>query len=176
MGEMEDAGKDFLEKAGISPEDFHIQRLADMRYSGQGHEINIEIPSGKLGPNSIPKIERAFKEEYELRYGRAIENMSLETVTWRVLVQGPNPSVKLKWERDSANDENPLKGERPVYFPDTGTTPLMSPVYDRYLLKSGDQFDGPAIIEERESTTVIGPNSRISIDHHGNIIIDLLKS
>jgi len=143
-----------------------------MRYSGQGHEINISIPAGSLGEHSIAEIEKAFLAEYEIRYGRSLEKISMETVTWRVLVQGPDPNVNLQLQRTGVQAE-PFKGERPVYFPHLGTVPISTPVYDRYLLKPGQEFSGPAIIEERESTTVMGPNSTGKVDELGNLIIDL---
>lgn len=170
---MEKEGKDFLLAAGIDPKNFQIQRFADMRYSGQGHEINITMPEGELGEISIAQIEQSFLDEYEIRYGRSIDKIPMETVTWRVLVQGPNPSVVLNLDHQADGTEA-LKGERPVFFSNMGKKPLICPVYDRYLLKVGEKFMGPAIVEERESTTVIGPNSEVHIDQHGNLIIDLL--
>jgi N-methylhydantoinase A len=66
---------------------------------------------------------------------------------------------------------DPRKGQRQVYFPETGFVPTT--VYSRYSLKSGMQLDGPAVIEERESTTVLGPNSKIAVDEYLNLIVDL---
>ena len=66
------------------------------------------------------------------------------------------------------------KGRRPVYFPETvGYTDC--PVYDRYKLRAGHRFDGPAVVEERESTVVIVPGSRAGVDRDGNIIVDLAE-
>ncbi|MEM6800079.1 MAG: hydantoinase/oxoprolinase family protein [Bacteroidota bacterium] len=172
LEEMEVEGRAFLTDAGIADKDMQITRFADMRYSGQGHEINIMLPAGNLGKHSIVDIERAFLAEYEIRYGRSLEKISMETVTWRVLVQGPDPDVNLQLQRTGVQAE-PFKGERPVYFPDLGIVPISTPVYDRYLLKPGQEFSGPAIIEERESTTVMGPNSTGKVDELGNLIIDL---
>ena len=170
LEEMEQEGIDFLKKSGV--EAVSIQRVTDMRYAGQGHEISIQMPDGKLGPDSIKEIQKRFIEEYELRYSKSIPAISMETVTWRVIVSGSTPEVTPKLEKESET-ESASKSSRPVYFPELGVRPVDCKVYDRYALKAGDSFDGPAIIEEMESTSVIGPNTKIRIDDFGNIIIDI---
>ncbi|WP_298503818.1 hydantoinase/oxoprolinase family protein [uncultured Maribacter sp.] len=168
---MEQDGYNFLAQSGIDKKDATVERVVEMRYSGQGHEITIEIPEGELSENSIPEIEKRFVKEYEFRYNRSIEGMSLEMVTWRVVVQGPIPQMKVKQFSTTASDAEAYKGVRRVYFEETGY--LDCPVYDRYALQSNEKFDGPAIIEETESTTVIGVNSSVHVDKDKNIIIDL---
>lgn len=172
LKKMEMKGMQFLKRAGIKKSVANIQRVADMRYKGQGHEITIEIPLGRLSKKSIPEIQERFRQEYELRYSRAIEEMEMETVTWRVVVSGPTPDLSPK-QSIAKKGKDAYKGTRSVYFSDLGNTAIKCPVYDRYYLQSGDAFDGPAIIEEMESTTVIGANTHIRIDKYKNIIIDL---
>ena len=70
----------------------------------------------------------------------------------------------------SATRVAPIKGTRPVYFPEFREF-RPTTVYDRYALAAGDVFDGPAIIEERESTLVIGPGGRFEVAASGNIIV-----
>jgi N-methylhydantoinase A/oxoprolinase/acetone carboxylase beta subunit len=64
-----------------------------------------------------------------------------------------------------------LKGHREVYFGETGFVPCQ--VVDRYALKPGDTFEGPAVVEERESTTVIGPGATVAVDQFHNLVIEL---
>ena len=64
-----------------------------------------------------------------------------------------------------------MKGARQVYFPETGFTECQ--VYDRYALLPGEEFQGPAVVEERESTTVIGPGAAVAVDAHLNLICNL---
>jgi len=97
--------------------------------------------------------------------------MQMEMVTWRLVVQGPIPEMKVEQFSTTKGDEEAYKGTRKVFFEETGY--LDCPVYDRYALKPNEKFDGPAIIEETESTTVIGINSSISVDVDKNILIDL---
>ncbi len=174
LGEMEQKGLDFLKRTKIPKSEATISRIADMRYAGQGHEISIAIPNTKLSEADIPEIEKRFIAEYELRYGRAIENIAMETVTWRVIVSGKTPELIPKQEVESKSSEA-YKGTRPVFFESLGTTPIDCPVYDRYAMSSGEEIAGPMIIEEMESTTVIGANCTVSVDDFKNIIIDLQK-
>ncbi len=58
-----------------------------------------------------------------------------------------------------------------MFFPETGFAPCK--IYNRYALKPGDSFRGPAVIEERESTAVAGPDTTVSVDEHLNLIIDI---
>ncbi len=171
LSDMEEDGYQFLNQSGIHKKDAIVERIVEMRYAGQGHEITIELPEGELGTDSISEIKRRFKKEYEFRYNRSIEGMALEMVTWRVVVQGPIPEMNVKQFSTTASDVEAYKGKRKVYFEETGY--LDCPVYDRYALKPNEKFDGPAIIEETESTTVIGINSTVQVDKDKNIIIDL---
>ncbi len=171
LNDMENEGYEFLEQSGIAKNNAIVERVVEMRYSGQGHEITIELPQGILNAASIPEIKKRFIKEYEFRYNRSIEGISLEMVTWRVVVKGPTPQMKVKQFSTTANNANPYKGIRKVFFEETGY--LDCPVYDRYALKPNQKISGPAIIEEAESTTVIGINSTVQVDIDKNIIIDL---
>lgn len=172
LAKMEKEGLKFLKRAGIKKKDSVIQRIADMRYAGQGHEITINIPNGELSAISIPEIEKRFIKEYETRYNRSIGGVSMETVTWRVIVSGPTPEMTPNQVQAKSAGES-FKGTRPVYFPDLGMTAIECPVYDRYYLQPNDTFDGPAIIEEMESTSVIGPNCTVTVDKYRNIVVEM---
>ncbi len=168
---MEQEGYEFLSQSGISEKNTSVERIVDMRYHGQGHEITIELPQGKLDKNSISEIEKRFRNEYEFRYNRSIDGIPLEMVTWRVIAQGPIPQMQVKQFSVTDIQADSYKGTRKVFFEETGY--IDCPVYDRYALKPNEKFDGPAIIEETESTTVIGINSSVLVDTNKNIIIDL---
>ena len=172
LAEMENEGDQFLQNADIDGKETRLERVVDMRYKGQGHEISIELPEGKLSEDSVALIKSRFIEEYQFRYNRSIEGVEMEFVTWRVVVKGPKPSIKVENNLAGMNGERKEVKKRSVYFQETGFVPC--PVYSRYHLEERMLLDGPAIIEEKESTTVIGPNSKFQIDQNRNIIIDLL--
>ena len=169
INDMEAKGRAFIDKAGIKQKNATTSIVADMRYIGQGHEITVAIPSGKLSQKSIVTIEANFKAEYLLRYGRDIDNIPIETVTWRVLVSGPSPEL-IPNQAVIGKHTKALKGTRKVYW---GKNYEETPVYDRYSIPLNKKINGPCIIEEFESTTVVGHHSTVMIDDFKNIIIDM---
>ena len=169
---MEATGFAFLDRAGVDRAVATVERTVEMRYHGQGHEISVRIPNGRLGPESVAEIAGRFRAEYERVYNRSLEGVEPEAVTWRTVVSGPSPRLAPRQET-TADGGAALAASRDVYFADSGAEPVSCPVYRRHRLAPGQTFAGPAIIEETESTTVVGPRSRIRIDEHRNIIITL---
>jgi N-methylhydantoinase A len=148
------------------------RRLAEVRYAGQGHELSVEIPIGRLGPESFASIERAHADLYGARYGYAeASGTPLEATTWRLEMSCGVPAVALK-EVPSSGQGSSRKGARAVYFPERGGFVDCS-VYDRYRLGVGAVVTGPAVVEERETTVVLLPGDRAAVDGHGNLIIDV---
>jgi N-methylhydantoinase A len=168
--DMAGQGDAILARSGVRAAERNISRQADLRYSGQGHEIRVDLPDGALGPDSLAAISAQFERVYQGLFGRTGPDVPLEAVSWRLLASGPRPEVKLRSAEGS--DSDPRKGERAAYFPEWGEQRATS-VYDRYLLRAGMQLDGPAIIEERESTTVVGPQASIAVDEFRNLHIHL---
>ena len=82
---------------------------------------------------------------------------------------GPPPASQY------AQYPNGLKGTRPIFIHEEGGYADV-PVYDRYSLRPGTSFPGPAVVEERESTVVVGPDARVSVDSHLNLIMELEQS
>ena len=172
LSEMEKVGFEFLEGAGVNTSEGIITRIVDMRYSGQGHEISVIIPNGILSENSIEIIEQNFIKEYEFRYGRSIQDIGIEAVTWRVVVAGKSPEI-IPNQVVKTEGKKALKGMRNVFLMGDKSYSDV-PVYSRYDLKPDETFDGPAVIEEMESTVIIGRNSVVKIDEFKNIVINLL--
>ncbi|MCC6176419.1 MAG: hydantoinase/oxoprolinase family protein [Chloroflexi bacterium] len=171
--EMEANGRQILLDSGVPEEQITYTRSADVRYIGQGYEVRVPIPAGTLGPDSRTAFAADFERVYKQLYGRSGPNIGLEIMSWRLIVSGPKPTLHLKAEGpERGKAEDALKGERLVYHPEWREH-RPTPVYDRYRLAPGVTFDGPAIVEERESTVVIGPRGRASIDALRNLRIDL---
>lgn len=167
---MRSKGNSFLKQSGIDVSTATVRVVADMRYLGQGHEIMVHIPSEVITPELIPVIQTNFETEYKLRYGRDMDNIPIEAVTWRVLVSAPSPKFVPIYHSTTIPGAKAKKGERQVYW---GKDYISTPVYDRYAIPTHKKLKGPCIIEEVESTTVIGADSTVSIDEHKNIVIDL---
>ncbi|MBW1962964.1 MAG: hydantoinase/oxoprolinase family protein [Deltaproteobacteria bacterium] len=173
--EMEKRGRHQLANAGVDHNDMIVSRTADMRMVGQLHEILLPVPNGPLGPGQLGRLKSAFVTEYRRRYSHIFEGNPIMALTWRVRVSGPKPPVRLSMGQ-SVDDSLPkfrhliLKGRRQAYFPEAGGF-IEIDVYDRYALAPGDRIQGPAILEERESTAVIAPGDIATVDQYRNVII-----
>jgi N-methylhydantoinase A len=169
--EMETRGRALLRQAGVPAEVVTVTRSADMRYLHQGFEINVPVAGGRLGPADVSRLQAGFDREYERMYKRLNAAVDVEALNWRVIVSGPRPSIHMRQaDRQSGATEAPRRGERPAYFPETAGY-VTCAVYDRYQLAPGMMLRGPAIIEERESTVVVGPGARVEVDAYQNVVI-----
>ncbi len=162
---------DALVEAGGDAGTIAVERRVEMRYVGQGFEIEVPVPDGALGSDLGAVLHERFLERYDDLFGRRITGVPVETVTWRLTASGPTPNVRLNFEGQRIDTGAVEKGERQVHFPRTGFAPCK--VYNRYGLAAGTEFRGPAVVEERESTVVAGPDTTLSIDDHLNLIIDI---
>ncbi|MFN8521514.1 MAG: hydantoinase/oxoprolinase family protein [Chloroflexota bacterium] len=173
FGEMEANGRRVLQESGVAESDIVYQRWGDLRYVGQGHEIRVPVPLGPLSDQSRSTILAAFDEVYRQLYGRTGPSVGLEVMSWRLIVSGPRPNLRLVTDAaPSADVTAARKGERAVYHPEFRDY-RPTTVYDRYLLGPGASFEGPAIIEERESTVVVGPGANISVDAFRNLRVEV---
>jgi N-methylhydantoinase A len=168
---MEREGRELLARAGLPPDLIQVERAVDMRLIGQAHEITVELPGPALRPGDEDRLERAFESAYTSLYGRTPPSVPIEVVSWRVRVAGPRPEPRLAAERARAAGDA-RKGERSAYFPELGGFGPTT-VYDRYHLVPGAELRGPAIVEERESTVVVGPGARARVDALLNLIVEL---
>jgi N-methylhydantoinase A len=173
LTEMEGEGTALLRQAGVPMRDINHRRLAEMRYVGQGHEVRVTLPPGPLNPASVRTLQTAFEREYERLYGRLGPPVPVEAITWRVVSSGPKPDLRLSTVNGARGEAGEaVKGSRRAWVPEAHALAEV-PVYDRYRLGPGAAFTGPAIVEERESTTVIGPGADVTIDGEGNLVVEI---
>ena len=172
FSDLEGQGTELLAESGAAPEEITHTRSVDIRYIGQGHEVRVPVPGGVLGREHGPVLQEDFDRVYTELYGRSGPRVGLEALTWRVVSSGPAPPMYRKGGDRSSVDREALKGTRPAYFPEYAAF-RDTPVYDRYLLRPGDEIAGPAIVEERESTAVIGPGGDIRVDSQLNLVVTL---
>jgi N-methylhydantoinase A len=172
LAEMEDAGRRVLRQT-VAEDQITFRRFGDLCYRRQGYEIRVPLPGGVLGPHSQSTIRGAFEQAYGAIYGHVLPELEIDVVSWRVVAEGPRPALRAPTvETSTAAGESALKGHRAAYMPELeGFADV--PVYDRYRLAPGDAFTGPAIVEERESTVVLGPAARARIDDALNLVADL---
>ncbi len=169
---LEAEGKRTLEKSGAA-EEITFERSVDVRFVGQGSETNIKIPEGDFNTVARETVRERFDRVYEKLYGRTYPDTPVEFINFKVRARLPERLLRLqKLGKEQGRLENAVKGRRPAYSALAGDfIPYM--VYDRYRLFAGAEFDGPAIVEERESTVVVGEDASVSVDEYGFLWIDL---
>ena len=173
LAAMEGEGAALLAASGVPTDAVTHRREVDMRYVGQGHEIRVPLPVGKLDASHISALTIQFQRVYRELYERLGPPVAIEILNWRITSSGPNPQLRLQINTTTnGTASEALKGQRQAYFPEAnGFVP--TPVYDRYRLSPHTAFTGPAIIEERESTVVIGPGASCLIDAHHNLVAQI---
>jgi 5-oxoprolinase (ATP-hydrolysing)/N-methylhydantoinase A len=169
LRELEGETKARLLAAGIAPEDIVTERSADMRLFGQIHEINVALPDGPIHASRMPAIHRAFAEAYAARYTTVYEGVAVQMVSLRVRCRGPAPALSLA-EAGGSVAGAARKGTRQAFFSDGF---VETPVYDRYALSPGTEIAGPAIIEEREATTIVSPGDRVAVTGGGTLRLEI---
>lgn len=171
--ELETEGLTLVEQAGVRREEITFSRIVGARYRGQGYEVEVPVPKGRLTLQDLDEIQERFNTEYRRIYNRLNDDIETELIDWRVVVSGPIPHLRLGGNSPSVSQqEGVFKGHREVYFPDSKGY-VTSAVYDRYQFRPGDIFDGPAVLEEKESTVVIGPKGHGVIDAWGNVMVTI---
>lgn len=147
-----------------------LERRVDMRYAGQGYAVQVELPAGRLGPEHVGGLRAAFDAAYEDRYGACLPEADVEALHWRLTASVAREPVRLGVAEPAAGD--PIKGAREAYFPECGER-LLATVWSRPRLETGQLIAGPALVEERETTIVIGPAGRARVDDLGNVVVAL---
>ncbi|MGG5812143.1 hydantoinase/oxoprolinase family protein [Falsiroseomonas sp. CW058] len=163
---MEAEGRAMLAGAGVA--EGAVRIAAAMRYAGQGHQVEAEIDPAALDRADRAALRAAFEAEYRRLYGRTEPGVAVECVGWRVTVSGPVPRLDLAAAAPAGGAAR--RGARPAWFDGAF---LDTPVFDRAALSPGDLVQGPALVEERESTLVIPPGARAACDAALNLVVEM---
>ena len=154
-----------LHEDGVVHEDIEVSTGLDCRYVGQGYELRIPLPGDRFTPEALEEFHRLHEQEY----GHAFRD-PIEIVNLRVTGFGKRPRV----ERLPAptNSGDPLLGEGESVFRRNGNlTPYPTRYYERWLLPVGETFDGPAVVFQRDTTTVVPPGWKAGADAFGSLIL-----
>lgn len=173
--DMEAEGARTLQKSGKT-ENIRFERSVDARFVGQGSETNVPIAERDFTRVKKEEVRRQFDNIYEKLYGRTYPESPVEYINFKVRASLPERLLKLpKMDKKSGAIEDAVKGRRQAY---SGIAKDFIPytVYDRYKLFPDAEFDGPAIIEERESTVIVGEDASVSVDDFGFLWIDLPRA
>ena len=168
--EMEREGRRIVTEAGVAAAEVQVERTADLRYVGQGHEIRVPVSGGQLDAPALKRLQADFDGEYTRLYGRTCEGVDVLCMHWRTTVSGPRPVLGSLHQDRPGSARSAEKPSRLVRFERPGGEGE-TPVYDRYALAGGFRAPGPAIVEEAESTTVVPPGWGLRVDDAGNLIV-----
>jgi N-methylhydantoinase A len=173
-GELEDEGRAAISSASVTPRQVTVKRALDMRYVGQEHAVTVDVPMEVFTRQDRAGIKRHFDAMHERRYGTCAPDERAEIVSLRTTVTGV--MLKPPQERIAAGGPAPgraaFTGERRVHFGEHGGF-LRTPTYARPALLAGNRIDGPALVEEHASTTVLMPGDGLEVDAFGNLVITI---
>ena len=162
---------EWLDGEGVGEEDKRFDLYADCRYHLQNIQIPCRFELNELTGEDSAFLRSRFEEAHRQRYNFELPDSPLEIATVRVVGRGTIKGVSLLESEDGASEDGSgliLRKER-VYF---GGEWVETPVHDRGGLRPGDKVDGPAIVVQDDTTTVIEPGYRGAVDRFGNIRIE----
>jgi N-methylhydantoinase A len=173
---LEEQARAALQSEGFSPEAMQLVRSADLRYFGQAWEVRVEVPPGHLDRASADVAVTRFHAAHQQTYGYSYADQPGHRIEWvnrRVAGIGPlrRPSIQRRANDLPGSEERALRGYRQVHF-EAGASALETPIYARQRLQPGDCVDGPAIVEEFGSTTVVFPGQRARVDEFANLVLE----
>ena len=165
-------GNGYLEREGIASKDRYYRKSIDMRYKGQFHEVELPISEAELSKEEIHHIIEDFHRKHEELYAYRDE-VETEMINLRLAAFGKvvPPTRKAKPFHSQDPSKN-IKGQRDVYFEEKyGFVPTF--IYDGDLLAVGNIIKGPAIVEQRTTTTVVPPDARLEVTTYGDYLMML---
>jgi N-methylhydantoinase A len=168
---LEHQGQEMLRREGIPPEGMSFHRQVDMRYVGQSYELPIPLPDKQVTQENMDRAVADFHREHDRAYGFSAPEEPAEFVNLRLTAMGNIAKPRLReLGRSGGTAVSAQKGTRAVYFTETAGY-VDCPLYDRYQLAASMTVEGPAIVEEFDSTLVIHPGYRAEVDRYGNLAL-----
>lgn len=156
-----------------SAKEIKIERSLDMRFIGQGSETNIPIAERDFTKMKREEVRRRFDGVYEKLYGRTYPDSEVEFFNFKVRASLPERLIEFPiLDKKGKSLDKAVKGKRKAYSP-MAKDFIPHTVYDRYRLFPKATFRGPAIIEEKESTVVVGAEASVSVDDFGFLWIEM---
>ena len=173
---MIDEGKAALVSSGLKPKKVTVGYAVDMRYVGQEHPVTVDLSPTVFKRRDRESIKHHFDDVHQLRYGTCAPEERAEIVSLRATVTGVMKKPPL--EKIARGGKVPSvgagRGKRSVYFAELGKA-VATPTFARDDLRAGNRIDGPALIEEYASTTVLLPGDKLKVDEFGNLVIEVGK-
>lgn len=165
VGDLEREGRAALAEAGCAEADVRVSIGADMRYAGQQNEVTVTFDRDPREARDLAAIAATFEADYRTLYGVNPSHVPIELVTWRIVVEGP--PIRFHAAGRPAGAPGSVKGRRRVH---AWSDDALVDVWNRSDIAVGQTIEGPAVIEERETTTAIPPGWRATVDPLGCIV------
>ena len=169
LDDVERRARAILFLDGLAHEALTVERAVDMRYIGQAHEITVQLPVPPTDPGVEGALRRAFDETYLGLYSVLNESFGIEVLNWRVRVSAPAADLWFGAE----HDPDPVEpSARPVWDA-TEAAFVDAPVLRQGGMAAGATYAGPMIVEQGETTAVLGATDTATIDELGNLVIEV---
>jgi len=170
--ELEQIASQILDRERIADGDKYYKRTMDMRYLGQFHEVEVEVPEGKLGPDQLADVINRFHEKHEALYAYR-DIVETEIINLRLAAFGRVVKPTLK-EYDYAGKDasKHIKGTRDVFFEESGGF-VSTAIYDGDAMEYGNLITGPAIVEQKITTIVVPPGYTLEVGKYGDFMMEV---
>lgn len=169
--QLDEQGRAALTRDGASRDKWLLQRTADLRYVGQAYEVNVPVPEGALDDDVVASVLQAFHDLHLQLYAHSRPEAAVEFVNGRVAAIGLMSAPPMRRLEEKKTVAEPFE-TRPVYF-DEASDYVDTQVFNREQLLPGATFEGPAIVEQVDATTVVHPGQSVSVDGFGNLVISV---
>jgi N-methylhydantoinase A len=169
---LEQRAAAWFAQENIAAERRRLARTVDMRYAGQNYELAVPLPDGPITARTLDLLAEGFAAAHQRMYGFLAEEEPVQLVTFRIEATGLVAKATLAQEQMSGPDASrAIRARRDVWIAEEGRS-VACPVYDRDLLKPGNWFTGPAIVEQMDATTLVLPGMSARVDTYLNLILE----
>ena len=170
--EMESELRAQFDRDGIDAGAIRFERFGDLRYVGQGYELRIGIAEGDVTEATVNAMLDRFHKQHEAEYGHFFADSPIEIVNVRVTGTGPTPKIdRPEPVKGGTIDAALIKTDRTLFRVGDQLTEVDTAFYRREALPVDEAFNGPAIVLQTDSTTVVPPGRTATADGQGNLII-----
>ncbi len=172
--ELEQQARDDLREEGFSAEDITLSRFADVKYPSQVHELTIPLPSkGKIKKDDLPGIAETFHALHERMFSYCVRDSSVDLYHWRVTATGKIPAIQVQeYEQGEKDAAAALKATRDVYFSQLQDY-TQTNIYDGGQLQCRMVVEGPAVVEQENTTIVVSPKQTLEVNRYGDYVLHL---
>jgi N-methylhydantoinase A len=154
-----------------SPVNLTERRFADMRYRGQGHELNVELPAREYSWGDAETFAELFNFQYQKNYSRTIPNLKIEALTWTLVLASPAPSAEIEpLKSEPMARPAAIEGHRQIFDIEKGAF-VRTKMILRASMEPNSTFSGPAIVVEDQTTTYVPSGFDGSVSPGGHLVL-----